>query len=222
MAHDLHVHEPPLGHGPRVRRVQHDRRYPAGRDAGGALLARRRKLQDRTPIYDVRGAAGRARFTKAARWSWPMPKPAGSSAGRRPRSRRRQGAQGCAGPSLPEQLDLQRRGRPGAGKNHPFYKVRPVLREPGPMQHDRGSTPRAACRSPQGEKVVLEADYDASRPHTRVMGIMPVFLTLRTTSVTQPCGQRAGRPHRAEEAQGAGQATAPSRCRSSAGAAARP
>jgi hypothetical protein len=75
-------------------------------------------------------------------------------------------------------------------KKHPFYKVRPVLHEPGPIHmtgfHSARGVPLAA-----GEKVVLEADYDASQPHTRVMGIMVVFLA-PDSSVTQKCGAR---PH---------------------------
>jgi hypothetical protein len=72
------------------------------------------------------------------------------------------------------------------GKNHPFYKVRPVLHEPGPIhmtafQSARG-VPLAA-----GEKVVLESRYDASRPHTRVMGIVIAFVA-PDASVTERCG----------------------------------
>ena len=72
-------------------------------------------------------------------------------------------------------------------KNHPFYKVRPVLHEPGPIhmtafQSARG-VPLAA-----GEKVVLESRYDANRPHTRVMGIMVTYVA-PDPSVTEPCGQ---------------------------------
>jgi hypothetical protein len=72
------------------------------------------------------------------------------------------------------------------GKNHPFYKVRPVLHEPGPIHmtsfHSASGAPLAA-----GEKVVLESRYDASRPHTRVMGIMVVFVA-PDASVTTRCG----------------------------------
>ena len=76
------------------------------------------------------------------------------------------------------------------GKNHPFYNVRPVLHEPGPIHmtgfHSARGVPLAA-----GERVVLEADYDAVLPHTRVMGIMVVFLA-PDASVTEPCGAVPG------------------------------
>jgi plastocyanin len=71
-------------------------------------------------------------------------------------------------------------------RNHPFYKVRPVLHEPGPIHmttfHSTRGVPLAA-----GEKVVLESRYDASQPHTRVMGIMVVFVA-PDPSVMEPCG----------------------------------
>ena len=72
------------------------------------------------------------------------------------------------------------------GKNHPFYKVRPVLHEPGPI-HMTGFYSARGVPLAAGEKVVLEADYDASQPHTRVMGIMVVFLA-PDASVTERCG----------------------------------
>jgi plastocyanin len=72
------------------------------------------------------------------------------------------------------------------GENHPFYKVRPVLHEPGPIHmtafYSARGVPLAA-----GEKVVLESNYDAALPHTRVMGIMVVFLA-PDASVSERCG----------------------------------
>jgi Stress up-regulated Nod 19/Copper binding proteins, plastocyanin/azurin family len=76
------------------------------------------------------------------------------------------------------------------GTRHPFYKVRPVLHEPGPIHmtafHSAAGVPIAA-----GEKVVLESRYDASLPHTRVMGIMIVYVA-PDPSVTVRCGQLPG------------------------------
>jgi plastocyanin len=72
------------------------------------------------------------------------------------------------------------------GRNHPFYNVRPVLHEPGPI-HMTGFYSARGVPLAAGEKVVLEADYDAAQPHTRVMGIMVVFLA-PDASVTARCG----------------------------------
>jgi plastocyanin len=73
-------------------------------------------------------------------------------------------------------------------RKHPFYNVRPVLHEPGPI-HMTGFYSARGVPLAAGEKVVLEADYDASQPHTRVMGIMVVFLAT-DSAVTQKCGAR--------------------------------
>lgn len=69
---------------------------------------------------------------------------------------------------------------------HPFYKVRPVLHEPGPI-HMTGFVSQKGVPLAAGEKVVLESRYDASLPHTRVMGISVVFLA-PDPSVTAACG----------------------------------
>ena len=72
-------------------------------------------------------------------------------------------------------------------RNHPFYNVRPVLHEPGPIHMTSVRSPRGVPLA-AGEKVVLESRYDASRPHTRVMGIMVVYVA-PDPSVTEPCGE---------------------------------
>jgi plastocyanin len=59
--------------------------------------------------------------------------------------------------------------------DHPFYTVRPVLHEPGPINmsafHSADGIPVGA-----GGRIRLNSLYDNSRPHTRVMGIFLVFL----------------------------------------------
>ena len=59
--------------------------------------------------------------------------------------------------------------------DHPFYTVRPVLHEPGPINmsafHSQAGIPVGA-----GGKVRLNSLYDNSKPHTRVMGIFLVYL----------------------------------------------
>ncbi len=79
------------------------------------------------------------------------------------------------------------RSRPAWGlSSNPFYTVKPILHEPGPIAM---SALRSASGIPvaAGEKLRLSSIYDNTRLHTRVMGIMVVFLTPDPT-VTAPCG----------------------------------
>jgi plastocyanin len=59
--------------------------------------------------------------------------------------------------------------------DHPFYTVRPVLHEPGPINmsafHSASGIPVGA-----GSKLRLNSIYDNARPHTRVMGIYLVYI----------------------------------------------
>jgi plastocyanin len=70
--------------------------------------------------------------------------------------------------------------------DHPFYNVRPILHEPGPINM---SAFRSTTGLPvhAGETIRLNSIYDDSRPHVRVMGIMIVYLA-PDSSVTQDCG----------------------------------
>ncbi len=136
------------------------------------------------PVYDVPGGGRKGSVDKRTR-TWTLPESgrlvaAGGhvhGGGQALRLRR---------PACPNREVYTSRPIWG-GRNHPFYNVRPVLHEPGPIHmtgfHSERGVPLAA-----GEKVVLESDYDASQPHTRVMGIMVVFLA-PDASVTEPCGQ---------------------------------
>lgn len=70
--------------------------------------------------------------------------------------------------------------------DHPFYNVRPILHEPGPINMSAfGSTTGLPVDA--GETIRLNSTYDNSLPHVRVMGIMVVYLA-PDSSVTQPCG----------------------------------
>ena len=134
VAHDLHVHEPPLGHRQGVRRVQHDGRHATGRDAGQALLAGRRELQGRSRSTTSPAAAARARST-SARWSGRCRRPAGSWPA----------AATCT--AAAQALKLRRPECPNSavytsrpvwgGKNHPFYKRQTGAARAGPDPHDR-------------------------------------------------------------------------------------
>jgi plastocyanin len=73
-----------------------------------------------------------------------------------------------------------------APPDHPFYTVRPILHEPGPLNMTAFNTvqgiPVAA-----GERIRLNSLYDNSRAHTRLMGIELLYVAPDPT-VTQPCG----------------------------------
>ena len=59
--------------------------------------------------------------------------------------------------------------------DHLYYRVRPILHEPGPMDtHYFLSRTGIAIR--KGEKIRLTGAYDAENPHPRVMSIMHVYL----------------------------------------------
>jgi hypothetical protein len=74
------------------------------------------------------------------------------------------------------------------GPRHPFYNVRPVLHEPGPI-HMSGFNSSKGIPLAAGERVVLKADYDAALPHTRVMGIMIAYVA-PDPSVSAKCAAR--------------------------------
>ncbi len=95
------------------------------------------------------------------------------------------------------------RSRPAWGlKDDPFYTVKPILHEPGPIAM---SGLRSASGIPvaAGTKLRLSSVYDNTVTHTRVMGIMVVFL-VPDASVAAPCGAlpadaadiQTTRPHR--------------------------
>lgn len=84
----------------------------------------------------------------------------------------------------------------------PFYKVRPILHEPGPIAMSAFASQQGIPIA-AGERVTLTANYDARRPHTRVMGISMAYVA-PDAGVTEPCGPLPGdaldgrttRPHR--------------------------
>jgi len=70
--------------------------------------------------------------------------------------------------------------------DHPFYNVRPVLHEPGPINMSAfGDT--TGLPVSKGETIRLNSVYDNSEPHVRVMGIMIVYFA-PDASVATNCG----------------------------------
>ena len=58
---------------------------------------------------------------------------------------------------------------------HPFYNVRPILHEPGPIGMSAFRT-REGIPVVGGQTLRLNSIYDNLRPHTRVMGIFVVYI----------------------------------------------
>jgi plastocyanin len=76
--------------------------------------------------------------------------------------------------------------RPAWGlASHPFYHVRPILHEPGPISMSAFWTQKGIPVA-AGEPLRLTANYDGQRPHTRVMGIMGLYFA-PDQSATQRC-----------------------------------
>lgn len=69
--------------------------------------------------------------------------------------------------------------------DNPFYNVKPVLHEPGPIDMSAfGSEEGIPVRA--GERLSLNSIYDNSRPHVRVMGIMITYVAA-DPMVTNKC-----------------------------------
>jgi plastocyanin len=66
--------------------------------------------------------------------------------------------------------------RPAWGEpDHPFYHVRPILHEPGPISMS-GFLSQQGYPISRGQRIRLTAGYDNRLPHTRVMGISLFYL----------------------------------------------
>jgi plastocyanin len=73
--------------------------------------------------------------------------------------------------------------------SHPFYNVKPVLHEPGPINMSGFTSPTGFPVS-AGERLRLDSNYDARLMHTRVMGIMVLFMAADPAAGAPPgCGQ---------------------------------
>ena len=59
--------------------------------------------------------------------------------------------------------------------DHPFYNVRPILHEPGPINMTAFGT-ETGIPAKAGTRLRLNSVYDNSVPHVRVMGIMVVYI----------------------------------------------
>lgn len=134
------------------------------------------------PVYDVPGG-GRPGSTHTESMDWAVPQ-----------SGRIVAAGGHVHGGA-RNLTLNRQGcrlyasRPTWGlRSHPFYNVKPVLHEPGPINMS-GFTSASGFPVQRGERLRLDSNYDARRLHTRVMGIMIVFLAPGPAPPTDRCAR---------------------------------
>jgi plastocyanin len=74
--------------------------------------------------------------------------------------------------------------------SHPFYNVKPILHEPGPIAMS-GTLSSQGYPVAAGQRLRLTANYDNSLPHTRVMGISMVYVAPSDTPV-DGCGPLPG------------------------------
>jgi plastocyanin len=66
--------------------------------------------------------------------------------------------------------------RPGYGLgSHSLYRVNPLVHEPGPLTTDSQRT-KTGIPVRKGTRLTLRSDYDGDWLHTRVMGIMHVYM----------------------------------------------
>jgi plastocyanin len=71
-------------------------------------------------------------------------------------------------------------------RSHPYYRVRPLLHEPGPIAMTQFTSAKGIpVRA--GERLTLTTTYDNHLPHTRVMGIMLLALSPDPSADTS-CG----------------------------------
>jgi hypothetical protein len=71
-----------------------------------------------------------------------------------------------------------------------FYKVKPALHEPGPLNMS-GFETQTGIPVAKGERLRITANYDDRWPHVRVMGIFGTYFS-PDPAVTAPCGPLPG------------------------------
>ncbi len=69
--------------------------------------------------------------------------------------------------------------------NHLYYRARPILHEPGPID-TRYFLSRTGVPVRKGERLRITGTYEGSRPHPRVMAIMHVYIA-PTSEIPKRC-----------------------------------
>ena len=133
------------------------------------------------PVFDIPGGKKRGSTTRRSR-TWTVPETGRVVAG---------GGHVHGGA---RSMTLNRAGcelyrsKPTWGRRgHPFYRVKPVLHEPGPVNMS-AFTSAEGFPVQRGEQLRLDANYDGEILHTRVMGIMVIwFAPDATAKPTKTC-----------------------------------
>jgi hypothetical protein len=124
------------------------------------------------PIYDVPGGGKRgSRHVKRADWTPPQGGRIVAAGGHV-----HGGAHGLrlSQPACNDRTLVQ--STPAWGmSDHDFYRVKPVLHEPGPIHMSATTSTKGIPFGGDGP-LRLSSTYDAERPHTRAMGIMIAFV----------------------------------------------
>ena len=134
------------------------------------------------PVYDVRGGApAGAEHERRMTWTAPEGGRVVASGGHVHGGGKalRLSQPGCGDRTLSESIPLW------GTREHPFYNVKPVLHEPGPVSMSATTTAQGFPLA-EGEQLELTSAYDAQRPHTRVMGIALAYFT-PDPAVTEAC-----------------------------------
>lgn len=152
--------------------VQYRATYATGAEAAGYRFAKLLWLDVRNcsadPVYDVAGG-GSAKKPDIQTYEYKLPEAGRLVSG--------MGHLHGGGQRLAlKQKDCNNRAvftsKPTWGKaSHPVYKVKPVLHEPGPINMS-GFTSDPGIPVAAGQTISMDSVYDATLPHSRVMGIM--------------------------------------------------
>jgi plastocyanin len=136
------------------------------------------------PIYNIPGGGERgSRHRRSFRWSVPEAGRIVAGAGHV--------HGGAKNVSLNRGSCRLYTSRPTWGApEHPFYNVRPVLHEPGPVSMT-GFNTASGFPVGKGERLRLDSTYDNSLPHTRVMGIMIVYFAKDAAARSSGCARPA-------------------------------
>jgi len=124
------------------------------------------------PVYDVPGGGRRgSTHSRSASWTVPWSGRLVGGAGHVHGGARNVSLSqpGCANRELFRSKPLW--GSP----RHPVYRLRPVLHEPGPLRMS-GFMSSQGFPVSAGQQLQITSRYDNELPHTRVMGIMMLYL----------------------------------------------
>lgn len=97
-------------------------------------------------------------------------------------------------PGCPGNPEVARSDPTWGNADHPFYNVKPILHEPGPMAMSAFGTEQGIPVK-ANQMIRLNSIYDNVQPHARVMGIFVVYFLKRDGGLGDPpIGECAGSP----------------------------